>query len=131
MSIGGKLPYCYTLILYIFKNIYTTVQEFLQTLDVSVCRDALKKTFNNNGGVELLKAIIQGDGAEPDNPQPPASNLPWCKCGRCRPMLQDIENICCRKRFCVTLEEFFESAILDLNVLSIAIVNRSEVRICR
>ena len=25
------------------------------TLDVSMCRDALKKTFSNHGGVDLLK----------------------------------------------------------------------------
>ena len=35
--------------------------------------------------------------------------------------------LCCRKRPCVTTQEFFESAVLDMNVLSIAIVNRSDV----
>ena len=28
------------------------------TLDVSMCRDALRKTFSKHGGLDLLKAII-------------------------------------------------------------------------
>ena len=52
------------------------------TLDVSTCRDALKKTFSNHGGVDLLKAIIhEGD---PESDEGSNSNLPWCVCGRCR-----------------------------------------------
>ena len=37
------------------------------------------------------------------------------------------ENVCCRKSPCVTTLEFFQSAVLDMNVLSISIVNRSDV----
>ena len=46
-------------------------------LDINVCRDALKKTFSDHGGIELLKAIIEG--AEPENPgnPEPSSSLPW------------------------------------------------------
>ena len=96
------------------------------TLDVDVCRDALKKTFCDHGGMELLKAIIEG--AEPDHGNPgPSSSLPWCICGRCRAMPLEVENVCCRKSSCVTAEDFFQSAVLDMNVLSIAIVNRSDV----
>ena len=97
------------------------------TLDVNVYRDALKKTFSDHGGMELLKAIIEG--AEPENlgPDPgnpgPCSSFPWCICGRCRAMPLEIENVCCRKRPCVTAQDFFQSAVLDTNVLSIAIVN--------
>lgn len=35
------------------------------TLDINACRDALKKTFSDHGGMELLKAIIEG--AVPEN----------------------------------------------------------------
>jgi len=37
------------------------------------------------------------------------------------------ENVFCRKRSCVTTLQFFQSAVLDMNMLSIAIINRSEV----
>ena len=97
------------------------------TLDVNTCRDALKKTFSDHGGIELLKAIVEG--ADPENPRNPgpSSGLPWCSCGRCRAMPQEVENVCCKKQPCVTTQDFFQSAVLDMNVLSIAIVNRSDV----
>ena len=97
------------------------------TLDVNLCRDTLKKTFSDHGGIELLKAIIEG--AEPENPGNPgsSSSLPWCRCGRCRAMPLEVENVCCRKRPCVTAQDFFQSAVLDMNILSISIVNRSDV----
>lgn len=95
------------------------------TLDVSMCRDALKKTFVNHGGVDLLKAIInEGD---PESDAGSNNNLPWCICGYCRHMPLEVEKVCCRQRVCVTREEFFQPAVLDMSVLSIAIVNRSEV----
>jgi len=102
-------------------------------LDVAECRDALKKTFSNHVG-DLLKAILNEqdpDGGDED--QDPDGNgnngqLPWCICGWCRRMPQEIENRCCRKRPCITTEDFFQSAVLDMSVLSIAIVNRSDVQ---
>lgn len=41
-------------------------------------------------------------------------------------MEQTIENKCCRKRICVTTTEPFETIVLDRDVLSVAIVNRSD-----
>lgn len=38
----------------------------------------------------------------------------------------EIENVCCRKQPCVTTE-FFQLAVLDMNVISITIVNQSDV----
>ena len=90
-----------------------------------MCRDALKKTFTNHGGIDLLKAIIHDE--DPGGNEGSNSNLPWCVCGRCRHMPLEAENICCRKRVCITREEFFQSAVLDMSVLSIVIVNRSDV----
>ena len=103
------------------------VQEYIISLDLDTCHQIMKKTYCNNGGVELLKSIMSSDPPEPEN-DPQSSNLPdWCRCGNCQPMPLSTENICCRKRPCVTTLEFFESAVLDMNVLSIAIVNRSDV----
>ena len=40
----------------------------------------------------------------PDRPGPPTPPVPeWCKCGHYRQMPRAIENICCKKKDCVTL----------------------------
>ena len=41
-------------------------------------------------------------------------------------MPTSVENICCRQSSCITSTDLFESTVLDINVLSIAIVNRSD-----
>ena len=100
----------------------------MHTLDVSMCREALMKTFINHGGVDLLKAIIhEGNGDPGPGSNEECNSIPWCICGRCKRMPLEAENVCCRQRHCVTREEFFRSAVLDMSVLSIAIVNRSDV----
>ena len=76
-------------------------------------------------GVDLLKAIIhQGD---PESDKGSNNNLPWCICGHCRHIPLEVEKVCCRRRVCIMSEEFFQAAVLDMNVLSIAMVNRSNV----
>ena len=75
--------------------------------------------------MELLQSIKEG--GPPEDEQQPSNQPGWCICGRCRPMPLPAENLCCRKRQCVSTLEFFRSAVLDMNVLSIAIVNRSDV----
>ena len=96
-------------------------------LDIDVCRNALKKTYSEHGGMELLKAVVEG--AEPENPVAdsgnpgPSSSPAWCICGRCKAMSQEIENVCCRQRPCVTTQDYFQATVMDINVLSIVIVN--------
>ena len=97
----------------------------------------LCKTFTNHRGIDLLKDIIhQGD---PESDGGSNNNLPWCICGRCRQIPLEMEKVCCRqiplemekvccrRRVCIMSEEFFQSAVFDMNVLSIAIVNCSDV----
>jgi len=80
-------------------------------LDVAECRDALKKTFSNHGGVDLLNAILSehdpGGGDEDPDGNGNNSQLPWCVCGQCRTMPQEIEKRCSRKRPCITAEDSF------------------------
>ena len=38
-----------------------------------------------------------------------------------------VDNVCCRQRPCITSTEYFDSVVMDNHVLSVAIVNRSEV----
>jgi len=81
--------------------------------------------FSTKGGVDLVKSALLSD--PPNQPTQQPNDLPWCLCGYCRPMPTEVEKKCCRLRTCVTRTDLFESTVLDLNVLSIAILNRSEM----
>ena len=61
------------------------------------------------------------------SPQPPddQGNSSWCICGKCRPMDNPNENVCCRESCCVTTLAYFETGVLHTTVLSI--VNCSEI----
>jgi len=47
-------------------------------LDVGECGDALRKTFSNYGGIDLLKAILSEQTSEGNDNKSNSSNLPWC-----------------------------------------------------
>ena len=74
--------------------------------------------------MDLVKSALISD--PPTGPPQQPNDLPWCLCGYCCPMPTEIENKCCRLRTCTTRTDLFESIVLDLNVLTIAIINRSE-----
>ena len=63
----------------------------------------------------------------PSEPSGGSNNLPWCLCGRCRVMPTPQENLCCKSRPCITTKEMSETVILNRDVLSVAIVHRSDV----
>jgi len=52
----------------------------------------------------------------------------WCKCLKCQPMPQEIENICCRQKNCVTKSTRFQKLCLDPEVLELCIKNRADIR---
>ena len=80
--------------------------------------------YSNRGGLQLAKSLL---GSDPDPPPLQQDNqLPWCKCGKCRPMPLPIENLCCKQRTCITTVDTFESIVLDSNILAVAIVSRSD-----
>ena len=58
----------------------------------------------------------------------PSSALPWCKCGVCVVMPQEIENKCCGQRRCVTSHTRFQKLCLDPDVLQLAVRNRADIR---
>ena len=91
-------------------------------MDLEACHPVLKRTFSNNGGLDLLMSVMQGSAPSSDEPSDPQSNnlQHWCICGKCRSMPLEKER-------CITTMDFFESAVLDMNVLSISIVNRSDM----
>ena len=54
---------------------------------------------------------------EPGPSRSADSLLPWCKCGFCQVMPQEIENKCCGQRWCVTRHSRFQKLCLDPDVL--------------
>ena len=52
----------------------------------------------------------------------------WCKCGKCRPMPQEVENKCCKQKKCITQTSRFAKLCLDPDVLELCIRNTSDIR---
>ena len=83
------------------------------------------EAFCNNGGIELAKTLLQDP---PEEPGPSNNNeLPWCICNKCRAMPTADENVCCRKRPCVSTMGWFDTVVLNRDVLSVAIEARSDI----
>lgn len=77
--------------------------------------------------MEFAKNMLSGD--DPEAPPPPENNAgPWCVCGVCRRMPDERENVCCKKRTCVTSYVMFNNVCLDREVLQLAIRARCDIR---
>ena len=101
----------------------------MEQLSTEECRHLIVETFENRGGIEPLRSMLahKPKGEEPEPPEDTNSqSLPWCKCGRCRPMPTPRENVCCKQRPCITTVDIFTTNVLNTDVLSIAIVGRSD-----
>ncbi|XP_078383236.1 uncharacterized protein LOC144665809 [Oculina patagonica] len=59
-------------------------------------------------------------GASPEAGPSSVNHLPWCKCGVCQIMPQEVENKCCGQRRCVTTHTRFQKLCLDPDVLQLA-----------
>ena len=71
----------------------------------------------------MAKAVLDSQTPFPDTgPQA----IPWCICGKCRDMHNTIENVCCRSRPSITTSASFDTIVLDMHVLAVCIVSRSE-----
>ena len=66
-----------------------------------------------------MKARLTPQSQSPIDPD-------WCICGKCREMPTPQENVCCRKRPCVSTSDSFAQLVLQRDVLSIAIVHRAD-----
>ena len=102
-----------------------TFQAFVSTLNTDQCQKLIVEVYGHAGGISLAKALLSNDGSS-ENPESPG-NLPWCTCGKCRAMPIPEENVCCRSRPCITTTESFETIVTNREVLSVAIVHRSDV----
>ena len=92
----------------------------------------LIEAYESSGGIQLTQSVLVITTEEEPTPHNDnhnggdTNNRRWCICTKCRDMEQTIEKKCCRKRTYVTTTEPFETIVLDRDVLSIAIVNRSD-----
>ncbi|KAL9969648.1 hypothetical protein ACROYT_G021885 [Oculina patagonica] len=99
-----------------------------------IMEDDLKDKLLNNSditstpGTSTEEQLTSVEGTP--GPAPPAGSttIPWCKCGICQIMPQDIENKCCSQRRCVTVHSRFSKLCLDPDVLQLAIRNRGNIR---
>ena len=104
----------------------------MEQLSTEECDRLIVETFENRGGIELLRSMLAHTpmtekGEEPEHPEDTNNQpLPWCKWGRRRPMPTPCENVCCKQRPCITTVDIVTTNIPNTDVLSIAIVGRSD-----
>ena len=74
--------------------------------------------------------LAYSSDAATSDPGPLSTNnaIPWCKCGVCQIMPQEIENKCCSLCRCVTTHTRFSKLCLDPDVLHLAIRNEGDIR---
>lgn len=72
---------------------------------------------------------IDATNAEPSLSTTSITELPeWCKCGKCKPMPQEVENKCCGLKKCITQTSRFTKLCIDPDVLELCIRNTGEIR---
>ena len=69
-------------------------------------------------------ACTSNAGTPDPEPSPSNKAIPWCECGVCQIMPQEIENKCCGLLRCVTTHARFSKLRLDPDVIQLAIRNR-------
>ena len=90
-------------------------------------KDSLLITLLSMGRSSLDFAKKLTDEAPEELPR--LGNAPeWCKCGVCRPMPDEQENVCCKRVTCLTSYTAFSNICLDRNILEICIKARSDIQ---
>lgn len=79
------------------------------------------------GSIEFAANMLSEGDPEPAPPEPENAG-PWCVCGVCRRMPSEEENVCCKKRTCVTSYVMFNTICIDREVLQLAIRARCDIR---
>ena len=103
--------------------------DHIQTL--LIMEDDLDEDTESTPDMASASPITVQTSVEGSDPEPGSSSgtsLPWCKCGICQVMPQEIENKCCGQRRCVTNHTRFQKLCLDPDVLQLAIRNRGDIR---
>jgi len=86
--------------------------------------------YNYEGGIEMVKSLLQDPPLEP-HPQEPhpqgTTDVPWCIWLTCCPKDTAEENICCRRNPCITDMAWFDTVVLNRDVLTFAIWAWSDI----
>jgi len=109
-----------------FKSIFIYThfeQGFLPTISISDCHRLITEAYCHPGGIALIMAHMNPQQQPPDNPQ---STPDWCIRGKCREMPTVRENVCCRKRPCLSTTDLFSLLVLQTDVLSVAIIHHAD-----
>lgn len=124
------------------------VKEFIQTLDEPMVRKlCIRRLRRGVGSMDFMQGLLIMDESDvtptpststdlacssnagtPDPAPSPSNNaIPWCKCGVCQIMPQEIENKCCGFRHCVTTHTWFSKLCLDPDFIHLAIRNKGGI----
>lgn len=80
------------------------------------------------GSLEYARDLLaSASDPQSEPPEPENEEDSWCICGVCRRMQDKQENVCCRKRTCVTSYVMFNNIGLDRGVLELAIRARCDI----
>ena len=103
------------------------IESYISGLDGNSVRTLCFRLLEGHGGVSLAKSILE---ATPEGPEPsiPNRSPDWCICGNCLPMPSPIENVCCRRRHCITRYDVFQLICLHPVVLRVAVRNNCDWR---
>lgn len=95
-----------------------------------VAEDDLDDVEDDEEGGATAAAVTQTpiSAASQEESSSAGPSIPWCKCGVCQIMPQEIENKCCGQRKCVTTHTRFQKLCLDPDVLQLVIRNRGDIR---
>ena len=77
------------------------------------------------GSLDFAKQLVADN--IPEEPTPP-NDLPWCRCEVCVPMETEQENVCCKKRQCITSYRTFNNICLDRDILEVCIKAWCDIR---
>lgn len=75
----------------------------------------------------LQKKKALAPAGDPEQPSPTREQAPWCQCRICRPMKWEQENVCCKKRTCITSYTSFSNICLDRDILEVCIKARCNI----
>ena len=105
---------------------YCTFQAYVSSLSVEK-KDQLLITLlgMGRGSLDFARNLTVD---EPEEPALPDNTPQWCRCGVCRPMPDEQENLCCKRVTCLTSYRVFSNICLDRDILEVCIKARSDIQ---
>ena len=104
------------------------IESFVGGLDTEALKTLCVRMLEGQGGVSLAKSLLDATPEQHPLHPSPTSGPDWCVCGNCRPMPSPTENICCRRRHCITQYDIFHLICLHPVVLRVAVRNNCDWR---